>query len=430
MEGQNGIENMNVVVEQEVHMHTEKKGNASFLKGFLLGMAVILVMISGIATIGYTMFKSGGYVITSFKLDEELTADVLSEPVQMKVAEVLSALSTYYYMDLNEAELAEGMYRGLVAALGDAYTTYYTKEEYAEYRTSASGVYYGIGTVLSQDLNTGIITITRVYKGSPAEEAGLKAGDIFLSAAGVSAEGMDISEFVSYVKGDQGTKVEIVVNRNGEELTFEVERRKVEVPTVESQMLEGGVGYLQILEFDEITTQQYNDAIISLRKSGMKSLVIDLRDNPGGRLDVVVSILDSILPDGMIVYTEDKYGNRSEYKSRDGKELGIPLVVLVNENSASASEIFAGAVKDYQYGTIVGTTTFGKGIVQIILPLSDGSAVKITTSRYYTPNGNYIHGVGIEPDVELEYDYLGDPKQDYDIMQDNQVLKALELLKK
>lgn len=419
--------------EEVVNRGTErkvKKNKKPFLKGFLCGIALSLVLVVAFSSAAVAFLSANGVVITSFKLDEELTADILAEPVQEKVAEVISALSQYFYDDLNNAEMAEGMYRGLVDSLGDAYTTYYTVEEYADYVAGATGVYYGIGAVLSQDLTTGIITIIRVYKGSPAEEAGLKAGDIFISAAGIKAEGLEVAEFVSYVKGDEGTTVDIVVDRKGEELSFTVERRKVEVPTVESQMLDDNVGYLQILEFDEITTEQFENALSSLRKGGMESLIIDLRDNPGGRLDVVADILDMILPEGMIVYTEDKYGNRSEYKSTNAEKLDLPLVVLVNENSASASEIFAGAIKDYEYGTILGTTTFGKGIVQVLLPLSDGSAVKITTAKYFTPNGNYIHGVGIEPDVELEYEYLGSEDEDYNIMNDNQVLKALELLKK
>lgn len=424
----NRVDNVEETFGESKKNNTKKK--RPFLKGLLCGVALTLVLTVAFSTAAIAFMSANGVVITSFKLDEELTADVLAEPVQEKVAEVISALSKYFYDDLNNAEMAEGMYRGLVDSLGDAYTTYYTVEEYRDYMTSASGVYYGIGAVLSQDLNTGIITIIRVYKGSPAEEAGLKAGDIFISAAGIEAEGLEVAEFVSYVKGDEGTTVDIVVDRKGEELSFTVERRKVEVPTVESQMLDENIGYLQILEFDEITTEQFETQLEDLRSQGMESLIIDLRDNPGGRLDVVADILDAILPAGMIVYTEDKYGNRSEYKSTGAEELGVPLVVLVNENSASASEIFAGAIKDYEYGTLLGTTTFGKGIVQVMLPLSDGSAVKITTAKYFTPNGNYIHGVGIEPDVELEYEYLGSEDEDYDIMKDNQVLKALELLKK
>ena len=426
---ENKMEFMNDTTETPI-VKKQKKDKKSFVKGLLCGVAISLVLMVGLSTAALAWFNASGMVITSFELDEELTADILSEPIQKKVAELISALSKYYYDDLDNTQMAEGMYSGLVDSLGDAYTTYFTAEEYADYVTSASGVYYGIGAVLSQDLNTGIITIIRVYKGSPAEEAGLKAGDVFVSAAGISAAGLDVSEFVSYVKGDQGTTVEIVVDRKGEELTFTVERRKVEVPTVESQMLDETTGYLQILEFDEITTKQFREALESLEDAGMESLVIDLRDNPGGRLDVVADILDIILPEGLIVYTEDKNGNRSEYRSTAKEQLDIPLVVLVNENSASASEIFAGAIKDYEYGTIVGTTTFGKGIVQVILPLSDGSAVKITMAKYFTPNGNYIHGVGIEPDVVLEYDYQGSEDEDYNIMKDNQVLKAMELLKK
>ena len=406
-----------------------KKRKRPFLKGFLCGIATTLIItIAGLA-VTTTWLSSNGFVLTTFELDEELTADVLSEPIQSKIAELLSALSQYFYQDLDNSAMAEGLYKGLVDSLGDPYTTYYTVQEYEDYTSSISGIYYGIGAVLLQDINTREITITRVYDGSPAQEAGLKAGDVFVSAAGIEAAGLEVSEFVTYIKGAEGTTVDLVVKRDGEELSFTVERRKVKVLTIESKMLENKVGYIQILEFNAGTTEEFESALKELKVQGMKSLIVDLRDNPGGMLDVVADILDDILPEGLLVYTEDKYGNRSEYTSSGKEELGMPLVVLVNENSASASEIFAGAIKDFEYGTILGTTTFGKGIVQVVLPLSDGSAVKVTTAKYYTPNGNYIHGVGIEPDVELEFEYQGDDNEAYDIMKDNQVLKALEILK-
>jgi carboxyl-terminal processing protease len=193
-------------------------------------------------------------------------------------------------------------------------------------------------------------------------------------------------------------------------------------------MLEDGIGYIQITEFQEKTAQQFDEMVEELKNQGMKGLIVDVRANPGGYLSTVANILDTILPKGLLVYTEDKYGNRQELTS-DASALDIPMVVLIDGNSASASEIFAGAIKDYEWGTLVGTTTFGKGIVQNIIPLSDGDAIKLTTSKYFTPKGNYIHEVGIDPDVEIEYEYAGPQDQPYDKQYDNQFLKAVELMK-
>ena len=404
-----------------------KKKKNEFKKGFLSGVAASLAAVLILGAVGSMVLTSNGYVFTTFKPDKNLTGGILSESVETKLSEILGALSAYYYDEVDQETAAEGLYTGLVDSLGDPYSRYFTKEEYRDYLNSSNGTYYGIGAVLTQNTQTGEISISRVYEGSPANEAGLKAGDVFVSADEFDAEGADLSEFVTHVKGDEGTTVKITVLRDGKEKTFTVERRKVEVPTVEHQMLQGNTGYIEILEFDAVTTDQFETALEDLKKQGMTSLIVDLRDNPGGMVTSVTEILDTILPKGLLVYTQDKDGNKKEYKS-DKRELGLPLAVLVNENSASASEIFAGAVKDYEYGTIIGTTTFGKGIVQVLTPLSDGSAIKVTTAKYFTPNGNYIHGVGIDPDIELEFEYQGDEDEDYDIMKDNQVLKALEIL--
>ena len=404
-----------------------KKKKNEFKKGFLSGVAASLAAVLILGAVGSMVLTSNGYVFTTFKPDKNLTGGILSESVETKLSEILGALSAYYYDEVDQGAAAEGLYAGLVDSLGDPYSRYFTKEEYRDYLSSSNGTYYGIGAVLTQNTQTGEISISRVYEGSPANEAGLKAGDVFVSADEFDAEGADLSEFVTHVKGDEGTTVKITVLRDGKEKTFTVERRKVEVPTVEHQMLQGNTGYIEILEFDAVTMDQFETALEDLKKQGMTSLIVDLRDNPGGMVTSVTEILDTILPKGLLVYTQDKDGNKKEYKS-DKKELGMPLAVLVNENSASASEIFAGAVKDYEYGTIIGTTTFGKGIVQVLTPLSDGSAIKVTTAKYFTPNGNYIHGVGIDPDMELEFEYQGDEDEDYDIMKDNQVLKALEVL--
>ena len=206
-----------------------------------------------------------------------------------------------------------------------------------------------------------------------------------------------------------------------------MERKNVELPSITSKMLDGGIGYIQISEFQSKTEEQFKSALADLKKQGMKSLIVDVRSNPGGLITAAANILDQILPEGTVVYTEDKYGKREDYAS-DSKCLKCPIAVLVNENSASASEIFAGAIKDYNYGTLIGTKTFGKGIVQTVFPLEDGDAVKITTAKYYTPKGNYIHGVGIEPDINLTYKYSGPEDEAYDMKYDNQVQKAIKVL--
>jgi len=417
MEHQEEYEELERQLEEERRIY--KKG---LRKGICLTLVVVLLLTAA----GSIVLRRNGFVFTSFAFDKKLTGEVLSEPVQKKVAEILSALSAYYYEDIPTEKLPDGMYAGMVDSLGDRYTTYFTAEEYKEYISGSNGTYYGIGAVLTQDRKTGVISISRVYEGSPAEKAGLLKGDIFISADGVAAEGIDITEFVTHVKGDKGTKVKLVMERDGKKKTFTVIRDEVEVPTVEHQMLKNHTGYISILEFDKVTADQFRTALKDLKKQKMTSLIVDLRDNPGGMVSSVTEILDEILPKGLLVYTQDKNGKKTEYKS-DSNELGMPLAVLVNENSASSSEIFAGAIKDYEYGTLIGTKTFGKGIVQVLLPLSDGSAIKVTTAKYFTPKGNYIHEVGIEPDVKLEYKQQ---KKEYDINKDNQVKKALEILKK
>jgi carboxyl-terminal processing protease len=213
-----------------------------------------------------------------------------------------------------------------------------------------------------------------------------------------------------------------------ETLDFDVERRNVVLPSVEGEMLSDNIGYIAVSEWQDNTAEQFKSIEKDLESQGMQSLIVDVRSNPGGLLSSVVDTLDYILPEGTLVYTEDKYGQRQTYTS-DASCLNLPIAVLVNGNSASASEIFAGAIKDYNYGTLIGTTTFGKGIVQTIFQLTGGDALKVTTAKYYTPNGNYIHGVGIDPDIELEYEYSGPTDEAYDMQYDNQLQKAIEILK-
>lgn len=343
------------------------------------------------------------------------------EKIDAKIGELSQYIDQYYLFDYEEEDLENGIYKGLMAGLGDVYTGYYTPEEYESFMETSNGSYSGIGAMLSQDYNTGIIMVVRAFEGSPAAEAGMRTDDILYKVKGEEVTGKDLSLVVTDLKGEEGTEVELSILRDSDVIDLTITRRSIEVPTVESRMIEGEIGYIAITEFDDVTDEQFFAALDALEAQGMKKLIIDLRDNGGGLVDVTCAILDRLLPEGLIVYTEDKYGNRQEEKSDAENYFAGEMAVLVNGNSASASEIFAGAIKDYGVGTLIGTQTFGKGIVQSLFPLSDGSAVKITVSRYYTPEGNNIHEVGIEPDIVLE------PGEDPE--EDIQLLKAIEVLR-
>ena len=343
-----------------------------------------------------------------------------------KKLDVLQAIIERYYLeDYDREELENGLYKGLISGLNDKYSEYYTKEEFEELTKDSEGVFEGIGAYLSQDPDTMIVTVVRPIPGSPAEAVGILTGDIIVEVDGEDVTGDDLNVTVAKIRGKSGTSVKIGVLREGETdvLTFDIVRASVESVTVDSKMLTDEVGYIQISEFDDVTVNQFNTALNSLKKSGMKALVIDLRDNPGGSVAAVVEIADELLPEGLVVYTEERDGTKDEYKSDAEHYLDMPIVVLANGYSASASEILIGALRDYDACTVVGTKTFGKGIVQQVLPLGDGTGMKITTSKYYTPKGNNIHGVGFEPDVLLELDYEEYKKNKVD----NQLDKALEL---
>ena len=344
-----------------------------------------------------------------------------------KIIMLETIIDTYYIEDIDDEVLKEGICDGIMASIGDNYACYYTPEELLELTADTEGVYYGIGAVLQLDQTYNYPRITSIIRNSPSESSELRVDDYIVAVDGVDVFGMELSETVKLIKGPEGTTVtlDIVRKATEEQFTVELVRAKVETPTVNYEKLDDGLAYIQITEFDEVTVSQFEEALAQGQADGMEGLIIDLRGNPGGALDAVVDIAGMIVPDGIIVYTEDKYGNRKDYTSNDGKQLNIPIVVLVNGGSASASEIMAGAIKDYEMGYLLGTTTFGKGIVQRVIGLEDGSAVKLTVSHYYTPNGNDIHGVGIEPDEVLEFDvdsYLED------INNDNQKDRAVEIL--
>lgn len=355
---------------------------------------------------------------------------VLSDSSHVQKIEYLEKMIDQEYLgEVDNAEMAEGIYAGLVYGLGDVYSRYYTADEYAQETASTDGAYAGIGVSIQKNKNGGV-QIAECYEGGPGAEAGLQTGDVITAINDTDVTDMELSDVVSLIRENKDKTIVLTVFRENEEKSREisVDVTDVELPSVFGEMLDKKTGYIQITQFTGVTPQQYKDMFAELKDKGMERLVIDLRDNPGGLLTSVCDILREILPEGLIVYTEDKYGNREE-ETCDGKhQLDMPLAVLVNENSASASEIFAGAVQDHEVGTIVGTTTYGKGVVQELRQLSDGSAVKLTVSNYYTPNGNSINKVGIKPDVEVKLASELLNKDEITHEEDNQLQKVLDVI--
>lgn len=373
----------------------------SFFKGALAGALVVLL--------------AGGVVSCSvFKSEENQKMELLN-----------SLIDRYYIGDVDETDLSEGVYKGYIEGLGDPYSVYYDEEETKQMSESLSGEFGGVGALMSQDRETGVITVLQVYDGSPAQEAGMRDGDTLYKVEGEEVTGEDLSDVVSKVKGEKGTQVTITVLRadTGEEEELTITRDTIEAQTVSHEMKENNVGYIRITEFDTVTYEQYKEALEDLEDQGMERLIVDLRSNPGGNLDTVCDILDLMLPEGLIVYTEDKNGEREEYTSDEENQFDKPLVVMMNGYSASASEIFAGAIQDYGLGQIVGTQSYGKGVVQSVFDLQDGTSVKLTIAEYFTPNGRSIDGEGITPDVEVEYQY-----DENNPDADNQLEKAMEVV--
>ncbi len=333
-------------------------------------------------------------------------SEVVGKDTNKKLEDIEALIDDNFYFEDDEQAKQDGIIRGYLQSLNDPYSVYYTAEEYASFMEDTGGEYVGVGVQVSQDVDTKVITVVKVFDG-PALEAGILAEDIITKVGDVDVSTMEIDAVVDLIKGEEGTEVTITVYRGSDskEHEYTMPRKKVENPTVEYKMLDNNIGYIQVSSFYEVTGEQFVEGIINLQAQGMEGLIVDLRDNGGGLLEIAVSMLDFILPEGKIVYTEDKDGNvTSQYTSDEENQFNMPLAVLVNGYSASASEIFAGAIKDHGKGTLVGTTTYGKGIVQRVFPLEDGSAVKLTIAKYFTPNGNDIHQVGITPDVEVELD--------------------------
>lgn len=414
-----------------------------FWRGVMVG--VLVTAFFGLVTVGASagiyMFgrtvigsQTGFYSSQGSASSAELQKLDLDQ-VNGKLSQLQQMIDEYYLFEekIEVGKEESGIYQGFLYGLNDPYAVYYTQEDLKSFMDETTGSYCGIGAMVSQNITTGVATIIRVFEGSPAEEAGILPGDVIYKVGGEEVTGVDLTLLVNnYVKGEEGTDVVITVYREdeGEYKDITVTRRPIDVQTVSGKMLVQQIGYISVIEFAEITASQFTAQIEELEKQGMEKLIVDLRDNPGGELTTVVSMVDYIVEDGGTILTvADKYGTEEVYQAEDGHSLDIPMVVLVNGNSASASEVFTGAMQDYGTAVIVGTKTFGKGIVQTLFPLSDGSAVKLTTNHYYTPNGHDIHGKGIEPDEVLELDEEAAAMPVIPEELDNQLQKAIEILK-
>ncbi len=414
------------IYRQRKEQQEKKKYRKGVFRGCIVGVLVTLVVLLAVVTsfiqAGYIHISNGGEVYVQ---DLPVTDTVgIGEAVAPKLDALDQVLDSFYFDNADEQTIKDAIYKGYLQSFGDKYTVYYTADEYAKLLESTNGSFYGIGA-LCQKQEDGSIKLTEIYEDSPSEKAGLQKGDLVVQVNGRDIREIDLNSAVTMIKGEKGTSVLLTIVRDNQTMDYTVTRDEIKIKTVAGQMLEDGIGYIRISEFDRVTDEQFHNTLDELKQQGMTGLIVDIRSNPGGVLGTVVNILDEVLPEGMIVYTEDKNGKRTEYKGSNPEQIQVPMAVLVDENSASASEIFAGAVQDYGVAKIIGTQTFGKGIVQSIRPLTDGSAIKYTIAKYFTAKGQDIHGHGVTPDEVVELT----PNEDGIIETDSQLQAALDYLK-
>lgn len=365
-----------------------------------------VIIISAAASVLIAALLIGGYAGWRF-LNPEYAVNFDPDAVKYdnvkKFDQVRSILKRDYYQSVDENVLVEGAVSGLADSLKDPYTVYFNKDQMKSFMEKSEGSYVGIGVSVNTDSN-GILTIVEPFENSPAKLAGLKQGDKIIKVDDKDVTSLrDENMIISMIKGTENTKVRLTVYRASEDktLTFDVARKRIKTSNIKSEILPGNMGYIKLVMFDSEIAGYFENDLQKMLSKGIKGLIIDLRDNPGGSYEQVVAIADRLLPEGLIVYTEDR-NLKKQQKLSDKRALGLPLVLLINGNSASASEILAGAVKDNKAGTLVGTKSFGKGLVQELLTLGDGSGLKVTISRYFTPSGVCIQGIGIKPDIEME----------------------------
>ena len=364
-----------------------KKPKSRFGIGILVGVLITIAALLVAAVLGVFVFFNGM---------KKGTTDL---NYQEKLDTIQSYLDMYFLWDIDEEAMEDSLAEGLLAGTGDKYAQYYSKKEFDNLMEEISGSYGGIGVSIIEN-DDGMIEVVQVFEGSPAEAAGIQAKDIIIEADGIT-EIRDVDHLVELVRGEPGTTVDLVVKRDDKEIPVTVERQIIEMELITYEMLEDHIGYIRLSEFETIAIEQFNQALDDLESQGMTSLIIDIRDNPGGDYDTVISLADRVLPEGKITTVIDKNGTSSVETSDEEHQINIPMVVLINGNSASASELFSGAIKDYGIATMIGETTFGKGIIQSIYRLPDGSGMKFTTQEYLTPNGNHIHEIGVSPDIEV-----------------------------
>ncbi len=368
--------------------------------------------------------------------------DENSKDVEAKTKEIERYIDKYFYFDEDNDKREESYYDGLMKGLDDPYSVYYTADEYQQLKESDAGSFEGIGATVAKNPDSGVIYVVKPLSDSPAEKAGLLPGDIILKVDDLElTTDMELDYVVRHIRGEKGTDVNITVYREDEpeDLTFTITRDKIETKTVEYEMLDDNIGYIYVEEFIENTPKFFKEAVDDLQSQGAKGIVIDMRSNPGGLVNAVTEMLDYLLDDeliaegsdeaGLLIKTKDKNDEvMDEYGCSDGHSVDLPMAVIVNGNSASAAEIFAGCLQDYKKAKIVGTTTYGKGIVQTVVPLSDGSAIKITIAQYFIPSGKTVHKVGVEPDVEVELDESLLKKTNIEHDEDNQLQEAIKAL--
>lgn len=369
-------------------------------RDYLLGLVTGFLVMGCVMIVFVGVQKFGSSVQLPFAQGSNANFGALED----KMKSIDRILDAKYYESINEDDLFESAYKGYVSGVGDPYTSYFSKEQFSSFMEDTAGSYEGIGVVVTFGENGTDIEVLSPFAGSPGEKAGVMQGDRILKVDDVDVTGMTLEEAVKLIKGPKGTPVTLTLQRKSNDTTVDIHivRDVIDIETVAHRMLDQQIGYMSISGFQEVTYDQFMKAYNDLEANGQRGMIIDLRNNPGGLVSVVAEIADELLKEGLIVYTEDKDGNREELFSDGKRTFDKPLIILVNEYSASASEILAGAVKDHKAGLVVGTTTYGKGLVQGTYPLDDGSALKVTIAKYYTPAGNYINEIGIEPDVKVE----------------------------
>lgn len=394
--------------EAMIRALVEREKKKSHKSGMLHGMLITIgvVVLVGIIAVGAFVITKAVNGTLETTLLSWFSDSILDDNVTAKVNSIYGLMETESLKEIDKNAVTEGIYKGMLESLDDPYSVYYTPEDYKMMVEDVSGTFEGIGAYLQQDPDTMAITIVRPMEDSPAQKVGMLAGDVVVEVGGEDVVGQDLTVVVSKIRGPKGSQVNIGVKREGTEETiyYDVTRDHIDIETVTSEMLDDNIGYILVSEFADATATQFRDEYNSLMKKGMKSLIIDMRENPGGYVDVCVEMADMLLPKGVVVTVKDRYGHTYDYKATDDDKNELPTVVLVDGNTASAAEIVTGALKDSNAATVIGETTFGKGIVQDIIPLGDGSGVKITTSQYFTPSGADIHKKGIKPDIEVELD--------------------------